>query len=87
MVLLVCAATVLSLCLIPPSAYLKDVLKKNGFAITSEGTANVPTAFVSEFGSGKPILGIMLEYDALPGLGNEAVPHKEARKDGVTAGH
>lgn len=29
----------------------------------------------------------MLEYDALPGLGNEAVPTKQQRKDGVTAGH
>lgn len=69
------------------SAYLKEVLKKNGFTITSEGTAGIPTAFIAEFGSGKPILGIMLEYDALPGLGNEAVPRKEPRKDGVTAGH
>jgi len=77
----------LSLLEVESSAYLKEVLKKNGFSITSEGTANVPTAFVAEFGSGKPVLGIMLEYDALPGLGNEAVPHKEARKDGVTSGH
>ncbi len=30
------------------SAYLKDVLKKNGFKITSEGTANLPTAFIAE---------------------------------------
>jgi len=69
------------------SEYLKDVLKQNGFRITSEGTANIPTAFVAEYGSGSPKLGIMLEYDALPGLGNEAVSRKEARKDGVTSGH
>jgi len=69
------------------SGYLKGVLKKKGFKITSEGTAGVPTAFIAEYGSGKPILGIMLEYDALPGLGNEAVPEKQARKDGITAGH
>lgn len=69
------------------SDYLKGVLKKNGFKITSEATAGVPTAFIAEYGSGKPILGIMLEYDALPGLGNEAVPTKTPRKDGITAGH
>ena len=69
------------------SAYLKDVLKKNGFKITSEGTGNVPTAFIAEYGSGEPKLGIMLEYDALPGLGNEPVTKKQPRKDGITAGH
>ena len=76
-----------SLLEVESSKYLKDELKENGFKITSEGTSGVPTAFVAEFGSGKPVLGIMLEYDALPELGNEAVPHKEPRKDGVTAGH
>jgi aminobenzoyl-glutamate utilization protein B len=69
------------------SEYLKKALKDNGFKITSEGTAGVPTAFIAEYGSGEPKLGIMLEYDALPGLGNEAVPTKTPRKDGVTAGH
>ncbi len=69
------------------SAYLKDVLKQNGFAITSEGTAGVPTAFIAEYGSGEPNLGILLEYDALPGLGNEAVPKRQPRNDGITAGH
>lgn len=69
------------------SQYLKDVLKKNGFKITGEEIDGISTAFVSEYGSGKPVLGIMLEYDALPGLGNEAVPFRQARKDGVTSGH
>jgi aminobenzoyl-glutamate utilization protein B len=69
------------------SVYLKDLLKNNGFTITSEGTAGVPTAFIAEYGTGEPKIGIMLEYDALPGLGNEPVPQKQPRKDGVTAGH
>ena len=77
----------LSLLEVESSTYLKDELNKAGFKMTSEGTSGVPTAFIAEFGSGKPVLGIMLEYDALPELGNEAVPHKESRKDGVTAGH
>jgi len=76
-----------SLLEVKSSSYLKELLKKNGFKITSEKTADIPTAFIAEFGSGKPVLGIMLEYDALPGLGNAGVPRKEARKDGNTAGH
>lgn len=66
---------------------LMDVLEENGFAITSKGTAGVPTAFIAEWGSGGPILGFLPEYDALPGLGNEAVPRKEPREDGTTSGH
>lgn len=66
---------------------LMDALEENGFAITSEGTAGVPTAFVAEWGSGSPVLGFLPEYDALPGLGNEAVPRREPRKDGRTSGH
>ena len=41
--------------------------------ITREGTAGVPTAFIAEYGSSEPKLGILLEYEALPGLDNEAV--------------
>jgi aminobenzoyl-glutamate utilization protein B len=69
------------------SEYLIGELTKSGFKIISEGTSGVPTAFVAEYGSGHPVLGIMLEYDALPGLGNEALPHREDREDGVTSGH
>ena len=76
-----------SLLEIKSSAYLKDLLKKNGFTITSEKTAGVPTSFIAEYGKGEPKLGILLEYDALPDLGNEPVPKKEPRKNGVTSGH
>ena len=76
-----------SLLEIKSSAYLKDLLKNNGFTITSEEAAGVPTAFIAEYGTGEPKLGILLEYDALPGLGNEPVSEKQPRKDGVTAGH
>lgn len=77
----------LSLVEMKSSAYLMKVLEDNGFTIKSKGTASVPTAFVAEYGSGKPIIGIMTEYDALPGLGNEPVTQKVPRKDGVTSGH
>src|SRR5436309_12569739 len=63
------------------------ILQEQGFTITSKGTAGVPTSFIAEFGSGTPVLGLLAEYDALPGLGNEAVPYREARKDQVTSGH
>jgi aminobenzoyl-glutamate utilization protein B len=64
-----------------------DILQAEGFTITSKGTANVPTAFVAEWGAGSPVLGVLVEYDALPGLGNEPVPYRQARKDKVTSGH
>jgi aminobenzoyl-glutamate utilization protein B len=67
--------------------YLVELLQAQGFTIVSTSTAGIPTAFVAEWGSGTPTLGILLEYDALPGLGNEAVSCKQARQDGTTSGH
>ena len=66
---------------------LMGILQEHGFTITSRGTAGVPTAFIAEYGSGTPTLGFLAEYDALPGLGNEAVPYREPRKDQVSSGH
>ncbi|MEM6673416.1 MAG: amidohydrolase [Planctomycetota bacterium] len=77
----------ISLLEVESSAYLKGMLAESGFEITTEGAGGVPTAFVAEYGAGEPVLGIMLEYDALPDLGNAAVPRKEPREDGVTSGH
>jgi aminobenzoyl-glutamate utilization protein B len=62
-------------------------LQAAGFTITSRGTAGVPTAFIAEWGIGQPRLGVLAEYDALPGLGNEPVPQKAPRQDGNTSGH
>lgn len=64
-------------------------LEAVGFTITSRGTAGVPTAFVAEWsqGDGGPKVGFLPEYDALPGLGNAAVPRQEPRADGQTSGH
>lgn len=67
-----------------------DILQEQGFTITSKGTAGVPTAFIAEWSIGadaRPIIGFLVEYDALPGLGNEPVSHREPRKDQVTSGH
>jgi aminobenzoyl-glutamate utilization protein B len=62
-------------------------LEAAGFEVTT-GTAGFETAFVAErrFGDG-PAVGLLAEYDALPGLGNEAVPRREPRADGNTNGH
>jgi aminobenzoyl-glutamate utilization protein B len=53
------------------SAELINILKKEGFSITA-GVAGLPTAFIAEWGQGGPVIGYMGEYDALPGLSQEA---------------
>ena len=50
------------------------------------GVAGIPTAFVAEFGSGSPIIGIMAEFDALPGVSQKASPFQEPVVEGG-AGH
>jgi aminobenzoyl-glutamate utilization protein B len=65
--------------------FLADLLEDDGFAV-ERGVAGMPTAFVASYGSGSPIIGVLAEYDALPGVGNAAVPHRQARADGVTSG-
>jgi len=71
------------------SALLQEELRKEGFAVTP-GVADIPTAFVATFGSGKPVLGILAEYDALPGINQDAVPERkpvEGKKAGHACGH
>ena len=43
----------------------------------------MPTAFTAEYGSGKPVIGIMGEYDALPGISQKASPVREALVEGA----
>jgi aminobenzoyl-glutamate utilization protein B len=62
-----------------------DLLRANGFTIET-GVSGMPTAFVASYGSGRPIIGILAEYDALPGLSQEAVPERKERA-GASAGH
>lgn len=63
------------------SKALSEYAMKQGFRVT-RGVADIPTAFIAEFGSGKPVIGILGEFDALPGLSQKAVPVKEAVDDG-----
>ena len=60
------------------SALLAAELRQAGFRLR-ENIAGMPTAFIAEWGAGKPIIGIMGEYDALPGLSQEVVAEKKAR--------
>lgn len=66
------------------SALLQKTLEEAGFTIET-GVAGIPTAFIAEYGSGSPIVAIMGEYDALPGLSQEAVAEKKSA--GGAAGH
>jgi aminobenzoyl-glutamate utilization protein B len=68
------------------SATLIAFLEQNGFAVT-RGVAGMPTAFVAEIGNGQPIVGILAEYDALPGVSQAAAPERGAREGGPDAGH
>jgi aminobenzoyl-glutamate utilization protein B len=67
------------------SKELIQILENNGFKIT-EGIAGIPTAFIAEYGNGGPVIGILGEYDALPGLSQSNNPTKESRV-GVNSGH
>jgi len=67
------------------SALLQSELKSAGFTI-EQGVAGIPTAFVATYGSGKPIIGILAEYDALPGVSQNNVAEREEIEKGG-AGH
>jgi aminobenzoyl-glutamate utilization protein B len=69
------------------SKYESDVLEKSGFSVSDRGIGGLDTSWVATYGSGSPTLGILVEFDALPGLGNETAPSKTPRKDGGTSGH
>ncbi|NIM92016.1 MAG: amidohydrolase [Candidatus Aminicenantes bacterium] len=60
---------------------LASYLEKKGFKV-ERGVAGMPTAFVAVYGSGEPVIGILAEYDALPGLSQEAVPNQKPLEEG-----
>lgn len=67
------------------SKLLADSIEKEGFKV-DRGVADLPTAFVATYGSGKPVIGILAEYDALPGLSQESLPYQKVLIEGA-AGH
>ena len=64
------------------STLLQDQLKKAGFSLQA-GVADEPTAFIASYGSGKPVIAILGEFDALPGLSQQAVATREAVVSGA----
>lgn len=58
-----------------------ELLEKEGFSITSD-VAEMNTAFIAEWGEGKPIIALIGEYDALPGLSQKNQASKEAVVEG-----
>lgn len=71
------------------STLLAETLEKAGFKI-ERGVAGIPTAFTATYGSGKPVIGILGEYDALPGVSQDAVPEVKpipGKPSGHACGH
>src|SRR5437764_4339979 len=64
------------------SKALADFAEQKGFRVM-RGVAGMPTAFVAEYGSGRPVIGIMGEYDALPGLSQKAEPARAVIEPGA----
>src|SRR5688572_3525112 len=63
------------------SALLQSELRGAGFTVKA-GVAGEPTAFIAEYGSGKPVIAILGEFDALPGLSQDAVPERKPLRAG-----
>ena len=63
------------------SALLQETLSQAGFTVTA-GVADIPTAFVATYGQGKPVIGILAEFDALPGLSQDHVPKRQPIQEG-----
>jgi len=71
------------------SALLQQELASAGFQV-EPGVAGIPTAFVANWGKGEPIIGILAEFDALPGITQDAVPVRQpiaGRLSGHACGH
>lgn len=58
------------------SSLIADELEETGFTV-QRGVAGMPTAFVATYGTGRPTIGVLGEYDALPGLSQKPIPKKE----------
>ena len=67
------------------SKILADYAEQQGFNV-ERGVAGMPTAFVATYGSGKPVISVLGEFDALPGISQKAQPTKSPLNEGA-AGH
>ncbi|MBE19328.1 MAG: amidohydrolase [Gammaproteobacteria bacterium] len=66
------------------SALLQESLESKGFRI--ETLPYMPTGFIAEYGTGSPVIAILGEFDALPGISQSSSPFKETYKNNQ-AGH
>ena len=64
---------------------LADAMEAGGFQV-ERGVAGIPTSFIATIGTGQPVIGILGEYDALPGLSQQAIPVQRPAA-GTTSGH
>ncbi len=62
------------------------MLESQGFRVTT-GVAGIPTAIVGEAGDEGPVIAILGEFDALPGLSQEAGVAEKRPRPGEAAGH
>lgn len=62
--------------------YLTSIFENEGFVV-ARGVADMPTAFTATYGSGSPVIAILGEYDALPGLSQKSSPIKDPIKEGA----
>ena len=67
------------------SRLLQAELARAGFKVDS-GVAGIPTAFVASYGNGKPVIAVLAEFDALPGISQAAEPERKP-VPGQGAGH
>lgn len=68
------------------AAAIVDVMKSEGFAVET-GLADMETSFVATYGSGKPVIGLLAEYDALSGMSQEAGISVPKPREGTNIGH
>jgi aminobenzoyl-glutamate utilization protein B len=61
---------------------LAKYAEKNGLKVT-RGVADIPTAFTATYGAGEPVISVLGEFDALPGLSQKTVPTKDPRIEGA----
>lgn len=64
---------------------LADYAEEQGFKV-ERGVAGIPTAFTATYGSGQPVISVLGEFDALPGISQKAEPTKSPLEEGA-AGH
>ena len=67
------------------SALLASLIEEEGFEV-ERGVAGIPTSFIASYGAGRPVIAILAEFDALPGLSQQPVPTR-APREGPDWGH